>query len=100
VTLIVTRRVIASTVKTFDGSSQLIDFAFVSCFVALGLLEGLKDLFHFVQNFAKFVDDMFDILNGFMNGRTMLAIALLILARVGATLRQALLLRRLRCPSR
>jgi hypothetical protein len=87
-------------VKPFQGAPQLFQFAFITRLLPFGLFERLQHPFHFIQHFSQLLNHVLDILNRFVNRRTLFAKALLILPRRTLIPWSTVLLRRLWRPSR
>ena len=79
---------VTATVQTSQASSQLLDFPFVDRLFPFGLFEDFEHFFHLFKGFSQLSDDVFDVLNGFVHLRAMLAVGILIVM----TLARALIL--------
>jgi hypothetical protein len=65
--------VITSSVQPFQCAPQLLDFPLVGSLLALGLFKRFKNFFHFLECFSQVSDDLFDVLDGLVNRRAVLA---------------------------
>ncbi len=74
--------------QTPQAPAQLLNFPFVDGLFPFGLFEDFEHFFHLFKGFSQLGDDVFDILNGFVHLRAMLAVGLLIVM----TLTRALIL--------